>query len=346
MSGGSSGSCPANRWVLPLLYNGLDGIPKVLDQHDMTTLATWVSVDSRRPSACYLISDSRISWPTGSGWDSGQKLFVSSRFPDMFGYCGDVQFPTLALRPIVDRVDQGLLLAANALAMERNQRIAEELSRAYHDYPAHGAEQSTIVHFARDGEGSGASFSLWRLDWSRSSPIQNTRIGLPTSSVLGVTLGSGWKILVHRNEEWKEAQGRTARGIFSSFCEAISSGEDPRSGGPPQLVGLYPIGAGRLFGVIIDGKRYLAGNAVPEDANVDQFEWRNNLFERMDPRTFAASGWSPASAATTNPKETLGCHAADRQLTVWVAWTRLNDRPVTRQRPQSHLAVQVGIPSK
>ncbi len=251
----------------------------------MTTLAAWVSVDSRRPSASYLISDSRISWPAGSDWDFGQKLFVSSRFPDIFGYCGDVQFPTLALRQIVDRIDQGLLLPASALAPERNRRISEELRKAYSGYPAHGAEQSTIVHFARDGEGSDANFSLWRIDWSSSSSIQSVQLELPTSSVLGLTLGSGWKVLIRRNEEWKEAQGRTARGVFSSFCEAISSGEDPRSGGPPQLVGLYPRGTGRLFGLIIDGHRYLAGTAVPDDANVDQFEWRNNLFERMDPRT-------------------------------------------------------------
>ena len=251
----------------------------------MTTLAAWVSVDSRRPSACYLVSDSRISWPTGSAWDSAQKLFISSRFPDIFGYCGDVQFPTLALRQILDRIDEGLLFPTNALAIERNQRIAEELRSAYNDYPAHRSEESTIVHFARDGEGHEATFNFWRIDWSSAFPIRSTRIDLPMSSVLGVTLGSGWRVLIDRNEEWKNAQGRTARGVFGSFCEAISSGEDPRSGGPPQLVGLYPRGVGKLFGLIIDGQRYLAGAAVSDDANVDQFEWRNNLFERMDPRT-------------------------------------------------------------
>ena len=52
-----------------------------------------------------------------------------------------------------------------------------------------------------------------------------------------------------------------------------------------RLVGLYPHGAGRMFGLLIDGKRYLAGTEVPDDANLDQFQWRNNLFERMDPRT-------------------------------------------------------------
>jgi len=155
--------------------------------HAMTTLATWVSVDSRRSSACYLVSDSRISWSgQQASWDSGQKLFVSSRFPDIFGYCGDVQFPTLVLRQIIDRVDQGLLLADNATAFQRNQTIAEELNKAYHGYPKHPEFQPTIVHFARDGEGSGHIFSLWKLDWSRSSPVQSIPIELPTSSVLGV----------------------------------------------------------------------------------------------------------------------------------------------------------------
>ena len=143
---------------------------------------------------------------------------------------------------------------------------------------------STILHFSRDGDGKNASFQLWRIDWSKASSIQSTRLNLPDTSVLGITLGSGWKVLIDRNEEWRKAQGRTARGVFSSFCDAISSGEDPRSGGPPQLVGLYPRGPGRLFGVVLNGQRYLAGASVPNDGNLDEFEWRNCLFERMDPR--------------------------------------------------------------
>ena len=260
----------------------------MLQQHSgttlMTTLAAWVSVDSRRPSACYLVSDSRISWAAGN-WDSGQKLFVCSRFPDIFGYCGDVQFPTLALRQVLDRVEQGLLFLSNADSEQRNRTICEELERAYSNYPAHGSEVSTILHFSRDGTGKAANFRLWRIDWSRASPIRSTPLKLPDSSVLGITLGSGWKVLIDRNEEWKKAQGRTARGVFSSFCDAIASGEDPRSGGPPQLAGLYPSGSARLFGIVIGDKRYLAGAPVPNDANLDEFEWRNCLFERVDPRT-------------------------------------------------------------
>ena len=230
------------------------------------------------------MGDSRISWPTGA-WDFGQKLFVSSRFPDIFGYCGDVQFPTLALRQVLDRVEQGLLFPSDADSAHRNRTISEELEAAYSNYPAHGSELSTILHFSRDGKGKSAVFRLWRIDWSKTSPMRSTPLKLPETSVLGITLGSGWKVLIHRNEEWKKAQGRTARGVFSSFCDAIASGEGPRSGGPPQLVGLYPSGSGQLFGIVMDEKRYLAGAPVPDDANLDDFEWRNCLFERMNPRT-------------------------------------------------------------
>ena len=187
------------------------------------------SVDSRRPSACYLVSDSRISWSHGHKWDSGQKLFASSKFPDVFGYCGDVQFPTLALRQVLDRVDRGLLFPVGTPASDRSRIIAAELAIAYRDYPAHGSDKSTIMQFSRDNESGRSEFRLWRTDWSKSCALASTELELPTESVLALTLGSGWKTLIHRNEEWKAAQGRTSRGIFSSFCEAISSYEDPLS---------------------------------------------------------------------------------------------------------------------
>jgi hypothetical protein len=251
----------------------------------MTTLAAWASVDSRRLSACYLVSDSRISWGTKSSWDCGQKLFVSIRFPDLFGYCGDVQFPTLALRQVLDKIDQGFLFSATASASERNRALSSELARCYTNYPEHGPQRSTILHVARQGIGRDALFKLWRIDWTRSTTVQSQAIDLPTTSVLGVSLGSGCSVLVERNEKWKKAQGRTARGVFGSFCEAISSSVDPFTGGPPQLVGLYPSGPARLFGVVDGNQRYLAGQLAYDDGNLEGFEWRNTLFERVDPRT-------------------------------------------------------------
>jgi len=212
-------------------------------------------------------------------------LFVSSRFPDVFGYSGDVQFPTLALRQTLDRIEQGFLLTPNDNSAERHALICRELETAYRSYPAHGANRSTILHFSRDGSGKHARFSLWKIEWSRDFPIRSTSLSLPTTSVIGETAGTGWKVLIDRNEEWKKDQGRTARGIFSSFCDSLESGKDPKSAGPPQLVALYPNFSSRVFGIVWRDQRYLAGALAPDGAQLDAFEWRNCLCERVDPHT-------------------------------------------------------------
>lgn len=253
----------------------------------MTTLAAWVSVDSRRPSACYLVSDSRITWPDGAQWHTAQKLFTAEKSPDIFGYCGDVQFPTLALRQVVEHADRGLLFGQGATAGDRHAAIAAALAAAYNAYPASKLHTSTILHFGRDGEGGRSRFQLWRMDWSHAHPFKSRELNLPTESVLAESLGSGSHVLNERNKRWKDAQGRTARGVFSSFCEAIASGKDPYSGGAPQLVGLYPKWNGLMFGVVSSGKRFMAGNEVPVAAHVHPFEWRNELFERVDPLTLS-----------------------------------------------------------
>ena len=266
----------------------------------MTTLAAWVSVDSRRPSACYLVSDSRITWPDGAQWHTAQKLFVAERSPDIFGFCGDVQFPTLALRQVIEYADRGLLFGAIATAGDRHQAIAAALAAAYKGYPAIKMKTSTVLHFGRDGEGGQSRFRLWRMDWSQSQSHIDRELELPTESVLAESLGSGSHVLIERNKRWKDAQGRTARGIFSSFCEAIASGSDHYSGGAPQLVGLYPKWNGLMFGVVSAGKRFIAGNEVPTAANVHPFEWRNEQFERVDPSTLAL-----LPGAQAQPKPTV-----------------------------------------
>ena len=62
----------------------------------------------------------------------------------------------------------------------------------------------------------------------------------------------------------------------------MKSGGDPRSGGAPQLVGLYREGAARSFGVIFNNERYLFGLPVNLDAEWENVEWRNELFERCN----------------------------------------------------------------
>jgi hypothetical protein len=128
-------------------------------------------------------------------------------------------------------------------------------------------------------------FRLWRLDWSQARGWTDQEIALPTESALVLAVGSGADVVTRWDDEWRRRLGRTSRSVFSAFCDALRSKGDPRTGGAPQLVGLYRTGVAHTFGVISDGRRYVCGLAVPESSAVESLEWRNELFERLDGRT-------------------------------------------------------------
>jgi hypothetical protein len=74
--------------------------------------------------------------------------------------------------------------------------------------------------------------------------------------------------------------------VFSGLCDAIAGGEDPLTGGAPQLAGIYRTASAEFFGVVWSGARYVMG--TPDSlAAVDPraIEWRNRLFERCDGTT-------------------------------------------------------------
>jgi len=61
--------------------------------------------------------------------------------------------------------------------------------------------------------------------------------------------------------------------------------KDPRTGGLPQIVGLYRNRNARLFGIVEEEKKYIYGKESSEDINSTSIEWRNGNFERMNPET-------------------------------------------------------------
>src|SRR5579864_7490961 len=72
----------------------------------MTTLVPWCSVDSRGSSALCMASDSRITWGSEvKRWDAGRKLFACKATADIFGYVGEVFFPSLVLGQITAAAD-------------------------------------------------------------------------------------------------------------------------------------------------------------------------------------------------------------------------------------------------
>jgi len=132
-----------------------------------------------------------------------------------------------------------------------------------------------------------AKFCVFTLSWNRGSRWQGKALPLPAASGIIKAWGSGEAAVERWYKRWMNTRqgGRTSRSVFSAFCDALASGEDPFTGGAPQLVGLYRERGGVSFGVVYGGASYILGVPVTEQALLHNVEWRNPLFERCDGQT-------------------------------------------------------------
>jgi hypothetical protein len=121
-------------------------------------------------------------------------------------------------------------------------------------------------------------------------------IAVARNSALLATGGSGGGPVRQAVEAWNATSAAgTSRAIFSGFVDAVVSGEDPQTGGAPQLASIYRVGPARLTGILHQGQRYFAGAHLIGDEEVGGIEWRNALFERAD-------GNSKARLPTAQPQ--------------------------------------------
>ena len=253
----------------------------------MTSLAAKLSVDARGASALYILSDSRITWASDSliHWDAGQKVFCSHISADIFGYCGEAFFPPYAMRQMVDLIDSGLLFSKSDAAEYRHNQAISVFRSTIESGPPSLLGDFSLIHGARDGELMSSQFRLWIIRFtSKSATWHREEIQLDTScSQFAYLDGSGQHAIRRYYDRWEgtSAEG-TSRAAFWSFIDALFSEEDDRSGGPPQLVGVWRKGVARQFGLIWCGRRYLAGAQVPCDSYFDHVCWFNHRFELMD----------------------------------------------------------------
>ena len=71
----------------------------------MTLIVAWIGVDDKKKgkeiSSLYIASDSRYSTGVKDKFDFGIKVFGASKYPEIFGFCGDVLFPSMILGQII-----------------------------------------------------------------------------------------------------------------------------------------------------------------------------------------------------------------------------------------------------
>ena len=254
----------------------------------MTLLISWIGVDSRAPSSIYLLSDSKISWPNGSSFDYARKVFACTQYPDIFGYCGDVLFPSIALNQIIDVIDAGMLFKEHWTSEERFNAFYNKIKSIFSFYPSKvkdiTASAIQIIHASRNID---KQFSCRMITWTKSTGEWSTSekpVTMHSDRLL--VLGTGAKEFEERYKDYT-LPSMVSRSVFHCFCDVLRNTTNKTYGGAPQLVGLYRIRYGMPFGIIYDNKRYLYGIEAEDLVDFEKVEWRNELFELCDGQTKA-----------------------------------------------------------
>jgi hypothetical protein len=258
----------------------------------MTLLASFIGVDCKfpkpKPGSIYILADSRISWGDRAKFDYGRKVFGCKNSPDIFGYCGDVLFPSIVLNQIVDIADQGLLFENNWTCKEKFQAVIDKVIQIFNSYPKEVENITTdtlqIIHASRD---ENQNFFCQKMVWSKSTQKwKGETVEFKDHSDKLFILGSGKLEFLEKFKDYAEGDNqKTSRAVFHCFTDTLKNIKDKYCGGAPQLVGLYRKDNAKFFGIIHENKRYLHGVQVDDLINFNNVEWRNDLFEVCDGTT-------------------------------------------------------------
>jgi hypothetical protein len=199
---------------------------------------------------------------------------------------GQVLFPSQALSQAQDLITAGLLFKNDATPTEKRDAIFDIVKSLFRTYPIERDRPFTIVFSTRSSQGMNAKFYVFILSWNMDG-WKEEELPVPATSGIIKAWGSG-EIVVNRwYKRWMNTRqgGRTSRSVFSAFCDALASAEDPMTGGAPQLVGLYREGGSVGFGVVYGVGRHILGVPLNDQALLNNVEWRNPLFERCNGKT-------------------------------------------------------------
>ncbi len=255
----------------------------------MTLIVSWIGVDDKKEgkeiASIYISSDSRYTWGNTGKFDYGVKVFGSTKFPEIFGFCGDVLFPSTILGQIIPQIDNGILFTNSDNAEIKSNKIFSYIKSSFKSYPKTFINDSfTILHGTRFEK----SFKLYKIFLNPDKKLQKEEIYLGNISTKVFSGGSGASEFNKNWLQWtkdKHNDYRTSRAVYHCLYKTLKEIKDPRTGGLPQIVGLYRNKNVRLFGIVENKKKYIYGKESSEDINSLSIEWRNENFERMNPET-------------------------------------------------------------
>jgi hypothetical protein len=250
----------------------------------MSLVVAWYAIDTHSISSAYIASDSRVSWPDGSCYDSCRKTFFSENYPELIAYCGDVLFPSLLVSSVIESIDKGMIFEPNDNATKRYKKFKTFLFNEFHKYPKNkmgdafellyvNKEITTILY---------PNFYSYIISWNKRRGFKSKTIKTPSKSGTIHVMGSGAAEFYDKFDNFKEFNNKgTSRNIYQCFAHLMLGINDPHCGGAPQLVGMYrkPNTNGFSFGIIHNRRRYYNGLNIGNMIINNKLEWRNKFFE-------------------------------------------------------------------
>jgi hypothetical protein len=121
---------------------------------------------------------------------------------------------------------------------------------------------------------------------TKGPSLECDEISISQKTNVLICVGSGKASVNAHARKWGQSDvGDTSRSIFSAFYDAMQSGDDPLSGGSPQIAALYSTGKPQSIGFINEHGRYLHGLEIMPGETLSKIEWVDSAFQRINPTT-------------------------------------------------------------
>lgn len=255
----------------------------------MTLILSWVAMDEKKqgksPASLYLASDSRVTYfcpnNTKRVDDEKQKIFLSSKYSEMFALCGDYDTCSVMLKHLLKQLDEEKIILDKVNISEKMQQLKK--------YFLGGSKKIKCDSAILYGTKANKQLVLYRFDIKKGE-VCFTKQDLGETSNILLYDGSGkfdFKELklkyYHDVKSFNEAD--TSRGAFRCIYDAISKVNDPCVGGKMQAAVLYRgINIPKPLAIYYGEDCYLFGKKSNDilDKNV---EYRNENFEIVNPIT-------------------------------------------------------------
>lgn len=254
----------------------------------MTLIVAWAGFDDksrrrRKVSSLYIATDSRINWNGASQYDGHQKVFASVKYPEIFGFCGDVIFCHMAISQILAKIDSDILFGSDE--QQKAEVVANDMQQMLNEYPKNkDLKSSQIIYGTRIGN----QFHFFLFRFKNGDVIMSE---WPITEERGREIFSGgsgreeFKNNFTMVDHEKDESHMTTRNVYRCVARTIEQCTEPQVGGVPQMVGLYRGGNGRQFGIVKNGEYYFGGLPCKDVTLLNNVEWRNDNFERIDVAT-------------------------------------------------------------